>query len=169
MKDIKSVSVSDEKAEKLIGLAVENGITVATAESCTGGLASARLTAIPGSSAVVLGGVVSYANSVKVGVLQVSEETLAQHGAVSLECAREMAQGLRSLCGCDIAVSVTGIAGPGGGSDEKPVGMICFGIACSAGADSHVVYFDRELPRDEIRLLASDHAIDMFIQAINGK
>ncbi len=169
MKDIKSVSATDGKAAELICRLCEKGLSVATAESCTGGLISARLTAIPGSSAVVLGGVVSYANSVKTGVLQVSEETLALHGAVSLECAEEMAFGLRALCGCDIAVSVTGIAGPGGGSEEKPVGTVCFGLADCFGADSHVVCFDKGLSRDEIRLLASDHAIDMLLQAVNAK
>lgn len=103
------------------------GLTVGTAESCTGGLVGAALTAIPGSSAVVAGGIISYSNAVKQRRLGVSEEILSTEGAVSEACAAAMARGARAALGCDVALSITGIAGPGGGSPEKPVGTVCFG------------------------------------------
>ncbi len=102
----------------------ERGLTLATAESCTGGLVAARLTAIPGSSDVFLGSVVAYANSVKTSQLGVPEELLATFGAVSAETAAAMAEGARTRLGADVAVSVTGVAGPGGGTAEKPVGLV---------------------------------------------
>ena len=102
----------------------EQGLTLATAESCTGGLVAARLTSVPGSSDVVLGGVVAYADEVKVRELGVSQELLERHGSVSPEVAAAMAAGARERLGADVAVAVTGIAGPGGGSEEKPVGLV---------------------------------------------
>jgi nicotinamide-nucleotide amidase len=109
------------------------GLTVATAESCTGGLILKRLTDIAGSSAYVLGGVVSYANSVKEHVLGVDGDVLAREGAVSEPVARQMAEGVRALLGADVALSVTGIAGPGGGTAEKPVGLTYIGLSTAAG------------------------------------
>jgi len=110
--------------EEVVGqLLVKRGLTVAVAESCTGGLIAHRLTNVPGSSRYFLGGVVAYANEVKERVLGVSHETLGQHGAVSEETALEMAGGARLLLGADIALAVTGIAGPSGGTPEKPVGL----------------------------------------------
>jgi nicotinamide-nucleotide amidase len=100
------------------------GLTLATAESCTGGLVAARLTSVPGSSDVVLGGVVAYANEVKTGELGVSAELLERHGAVSAEAAEAMAAGARARLSAGVAVAVTGIAGPGGGTEEKPVGLV---------------------------------------------
>ena len=107
----------------------ERGLTVAVAESCTGGLIAHRLTNVPGSSAYFLGGVVAYANEVKEGVLGVRSETLRRHGAVSQETALEMARGVRRLLGADIALSATGIAGPTGGTPEKPVGLVYVALA----------------------------------------
>ena len=103
--------------------------TVGTAESCTGGLVMHRLTNIPGSSDYVLGGVIAYSNQVKQSLLRVKQGTLMAHGAVSEQTAQEMAQGARQLLKTDFAVSITGIAGPGGGSDEKPVGLTYIGLA----------------------------------------
>ena len=120
-------------AEKLVALLQAQGLTCATAESCTGGGVGSAITAVPGSSAVFAGGVISYANSVRERVLGVAPETLATVGAVSAETAAQMAAGARRLLGTDLAVSVTGIAGPDGGSDAKPVGLVWFGLATAAG------------------------------------
>ncbi len=149
------------KSEKLLSLFREKKLTFAAAESCTGGLINAALTAVPGSSDVVLGGVVSYSNSVKESALGVRSETLASYGAVSENTAREMAIGARSLCKSDIAVSVTGIAGPGGGTKEKPVGTVCFGVCSPLGCKSTVERFDSSLSRDEIRALACGYALEL--------
>jgi nicotinamide-nucleotide amidase len=110
--------------EHVLELCRARGLTLATAESCTGGLVAARLTSIPGSSDVVLGAVVAYANEVKERELGVPAALLLEHGAVSAEVAKAMARGARERLGCDIAVSVTGVAGPDGGTEEKPVGLV---------------------------------------------
>lgn len=105
------------------------GLTISCAESCTGGLLTSMLTDVSGSSSYVMGSVVSYSNDVKARVLHVSEETLTVYGAVSEETAREMAQGVRKLIHADIGVGITGIAGPDGGSTEKPVGLVYIAVA----------------------------------------
>jgi competence/damage-inducible protein CinA-like protein len=110
--------------EHVLELCRARGLRLATAESCTGGLVAARLTSVPGSSDVVLGGVVAYSNDVKQQELGVPAELLLEHGAVSAEVAAALAQGARSRLGADVAVSVTGIAGPGGGTEAKPVGLV---------------------------------------------
>ena len=115
-------------AEKLVRVLTDKKMTCATAESCTGGGVGYAITAVSGSSAVFWGGIISYDNSVKHGVLGVPEEVLATKGAVSSECAAAMAEGAKRLLKTDLAVSLTGIAGPGGGSDLKPVG-ICWTAA----------------------------------------
>jgi nicotinamide-nucleotide amidase len=111
-------------AELVVDLLRDRGLTFATAESCTGGLVAARVTEVPGSSDVFLGSIVAYANEVKEARLGVPAEVLADHGAVSAETAAAMAAGARDALGADVAVSVTGVAGPGGGTDEKPVGLV---------------------------------------------
>jgi nicotinamide-nucleotide amidase len=111
-------------AELVLALLRERGLTLATAESCTGGLVSVRLTDVPGSSDVLVGGIVAYSNDVKAAQLGVPEEVLREHGAVSAETAAAMARGARERLGADIAVSVTGVAGPDGGTEEKPVGLV---------------------------------------------
>jgi nicotinamide-nucleotide amidase len=111
-------------AEHVLALLQARGLTLATAESETGGLVAARITDIPGSSAAFVGGVVAYSNELKVRELDVPAELIEQHGAVSPEVAEAMARGARERLGADVAVSVTGIAGPGGGSPKKPVGLV---------------------------------------------
>ncbi len=116
--------------EEVVGrLLTEQGQTIATAESCTGGLVSHRLTQVAGSSVYLVGGIVAYSNAVKMSLLSVPQDTLAKYGAVSEQTARIMAEGVRKNLGADIGVSTTGIAGPGGGTPEKPVGLIYVGFA----------------------------------------
>lgn len=120
-----------DSCAELLSLARERTLTLGTAESCTGGLVCGCLTAVPGSSDVVRGGVVSYAIAVKRAVLGVDDAVLydPELGAVSEECAEQMARGARRVLGCDVAVSVTGIAGPGGAEPGKPVGTVWFGVS----------------------------------------
>jgi len=121
--------------ERLQILCLDRGLSVATAESCTGGLVAHLLTEAPGSSGYFRGGVVSYADDAKRILLDVGEELLAAHGAVSAQVARAMAIGIRDRLAVDVAVSVTGVAGPGGGSVAKPVGLTYVAVADAAGAD----------------------------------
>ncbi|SRR5690554_1164551 len=116
-------------AAKVLRTLEKKGLKLATAESCTGGMVSAALTDLAGASNVFERGFVTYSNEAKMELLGVSEETLSQHGAVSAETAREMAEGALRHSRADMAVSITGIAGPGGGSAEKPVGLVWFGLA----------------------------------------
>ena len=153
-----------KQAETLVELLKARGMTCATAESCTGGGVGAAITSVPGSSAVYLGGVVSYDNSVKRGVLGVAEDTLAAHGAVSPKCAAEMAAGVRRLVGADIAVSVTGIAGPGGGTRDKPVGLVWFGLASPDGVRTEKAVFAGG--REDVRRAAVLHAVGMLTMAV---
>ena len=117
--------MSKATVEETVGrLLTEQKLTLGVAESCTGGLITHRLTNVPGSSNYLLGGVVAYAYDVKERVLNVRHDTLYEHGAVSRETALEMARGARRLLGSDVAIAVTGIAGPSGGTPEKPVGLV---------------------------------------------
>ena len=136
-------------AEIVLALARERGYTLATAESCTGGLVAGRLTAIPGSSDVFRGAVVAYADDVKAAELGVPEPMLREHGAVSPETAQAMAEGARSRLTADVAVSITGIAGPDGGSDEKPVGLVYLHVAGPEGEEARRIDLpgDREMIR----------------------
>lgn len=155
-------AISADPADSMEHYAVEAltraGRTVAVAESCTGGLVAARLVAIPGASAVLHEAHVVYANEAKERYLGVRPETLEAFGAVSAACAREMAEGLRARSGADVAVSTTGIAGPGGGTPQKPVGLVYVGVASPEGT------FVRELrlngDRQRVRTLASLHALN---------
>lgn len=115
-------------AERLIGVLKDKNMTVGFAESCTGGLCAAEIVAVPGASEVFYGSIVSYDNSVKKNLLSVPEAVLETVGAVSAECAMAMARGAREQLGTSVAVSVTGIAGPGGGTPEKPVGTVYVGV-----------------------------------------
>lgn len=141
-----------------------SGLTVAVAESCTGGLLGKMLTDPPGSSAYVLGGVISYANSVKTGLLGVSEALLREHGAVSEEVARAMAEGALRQTQADLAVAITGIAGPDGGSEQKPVGTVCFALANRAGS---TLTFTERFPgtREFVRGYSAYYALRLFAGA----
>jgi len=145
--------MADQRLEAQVGeLLRERGWTIGTAESCTGGLVMHRLTNIPGSSDYVVGGIVAYSNPVKQSLLRVHPGTLIAHGAVSEETAREMAVGARELLGADVAVSVTGIAGPGGGTAEKPVGLTYIAVAAPEDTvivQRHVWNGDRETVKSQ--------------------
>ena len=147
-------------AEKLVELLKAQGLTCATAESCTGGGVGSAITAVPGSSAVFAGGVISYSNEVKRDVLGVKPETLATVGAVSSETAAQMADGARRLLKTDLAVSLTGIAGPDGGSDEKPVGLVWFGLSTAKGTRTEKAIFRGD--RARVREQAVTHALGML-------
>jgi nicotinamide-nucleotide amidase len=146
--------------EHVLELARGRGLTIATAESCTGGLVAARLTDVPGSSATFVGGVVAYGDDVKRNELGVPAEVLAAHGAVSAETAAAMASGARARLGADVAVSVTGIAGPDGGTPEKPVGLVYLHASGPDGEEA----FRFEIPgeREWIRARATTSALHLL-------
>ena len=149
----------DDTLEAVLGhMLAERGLTVAVAESCTGGLILHRLTNTSGSSAYVVGGVVAYANEVKQGALGVEEEALVQHGAVSEVVARQMAQGVRARLGADVGLSTTGVAGPSGGTPEKPVGTVWIGYADAHGnfAKLHRFGMDRAMNKTRSAIAALD-------------
>lgn len=152
-----------EVQELLAKLGARNE-TVATAESCTGGLVATWLTHFAGSSAVYLGGVSSYANDAKIKLLGVSAETLARHGAVSAQTAIEMATGIRTRLGSTYAISITGIAGPGGGTADKPVGTVHCGVATPSGTRTVVWHLSGD--RSQIRSAAARGALAELTRAI---
>ena len=131
------------------------GKTVSTAESCTGGSIAAMLTSVSGSSEYFLGSVVSYANSVKSGVLGVDENIIAEHGAVSSECVAAMAEGVRKLTGSDFSIATSGIAGPGGGSDAKPVGLVWIGVSSQKSTETFSMVFKGDRKRNIERFAAN--------------
>ena len=152
-------------AVHILELAKSQGLMITTAESCTGGLIAAALTEIAGSSAVFERGFVTYTNAAKHGMLGVLDQTLTKHGAVSEEVAAEMARGALAHSNAQLAVSVTGIAGPGG-SDFKPEGRVCFGLATPTNAGTQTVEFGA-LGRANVRHAARDHALEMILGALS--
>lgn len=148
-------------AEQLVKVLTEKNLTCATAESCTGGGVGYAITSVSGASAVFWGGVISYDNSVKRDVLGVPGEILETKGAVSSECAASMAEGVRQRMGTDLAVSITGIAGPGGGSAEKPVGLVWFGVSSKLGSRTEKMIFSGD--RDAVRASAIEHALKLLL------
>ena len=149
-----------------LALLKERRLTLAAAESCTGGLIAQRITALPGASAAFKGGVVSYWSEVKAGVLDVPREMLEEYGAVSEPVARAMARGVRELLGTDLAVSVTGVAGPDRDERDNPVGLVYIGLAWEGG--SHVRKICNPGPRERIRQLAANHAFDLVRRQVLG-
>lgn len=151
-------------AAEVLERARNRGATLGTAESCTGGLVAATLTAIPGSSEVVRGGVVSYWAEVKRDVLGVPEDVIETFGVVSEQCARAMAEGAARVLGCDYTVSTTGIAGPGGAEPGKPVGTVCFGLHTPQG--DRTLTTSRGSSRDEVRSLAVRTALRLLLEEL---
>jgi nicotinamide-nucleotide amidase len=151
-------------AETIVREATARNVTIALAESCTGGMAAAELTDVPGASEVFLGGVVAYSNASKTALLGVDEAELARHGAVSRPIAEQMAAGARKRLGADVCVSVTGIAGPAGGSAEKPVGTVWFGVhsAYSAQPEAQHSVDWSGASRLAIRARAAARALDLI-------
>lgn len=140
-----------ELSTALVRLLLEKGLTISTAESCTGGLIAKCITDVSGASAVFYGGVVSYDNSVKENVLSVNKDILNSLGAVSAPVACQMASGVKRIMKTDIGISTTGIAGPGGGTPEKPVGTVYIGFAYGDRVESELLTLDPTHSRDEIR------------------
>ncbi len=151
-------SAENETPEQVVlWLLGERGQTLAVAESCTGGLLAQRITAVPGSSKSFLGGAVVYSNALKTAFADVPPAMLEEHGAVSEPVARALAEGIRARCGADLGVGITGIAGPDGGTETKPVGLVYLGIA--DGAETRVLRLNLGGDRERIRWFASQHAL----------
>jgi nicotinamide-nucleotide amidase len=151
---------------EILDLARRSGATIATAESCTGGMIAAAITDIAGSSEAFDRGFVTYSNAAKAEMLGVDADLIAQHGAVSEEVARAMAEGALARSDATLAVSVTGIAGPGG-SEFKPEGRVCFGLASAAGTRTETVEFGAP-GRAQVRAAARDHALGLLIGALSS-
>ena len=157
----------DTTLEQVVGeLLREQGRSIALAESCTGGLIAERMTDVPGSSDYFLGGVVAYANAAKAALLGVPESLLTEHGAVSEPVARAMAEGARQRFGADIGVATTGISGPGGGSEDKPVGLVHLALADATG--THADHFVFPLDRTRHRLITTQMALDWVRRRLLG-
>ncbi len=156
-----------DAAARVLDACRRHGLKVATGESCTGGLVAAALTEIPGSSEVVDGGLVTYSNAAKEALLGVPAATLTAHGAVSRQTAEAMAKGTLARSGTDLAVAVTGVAGPGGGTAEKPVGLVHF----AAARDGRVVHRERrfgDIGRADIRRRSVIEALAMLEELATG-
>ena len=151
---------------KIVNALTEKGLTISTAESCTGGLVGKSLTDISGASAVYWGGVISYDNSVKENVLGVKRETLDSVGAVSYDTACQMALGVKNLLNTDIGISTTGIAGPGGGTPQKPVGTVYVGIAYKDSVEGYLLNINPSLSREDIRKAATHRLLSMTCEKI---
>jgi nicotinamide-nucleotide amidase len=158
------VTTQNAIEERLVQVLSREKLWLAAAESCTGGLIAHRLTNVPGSSECFLGGVVAYSNALKEALLGVSKQTLGAVGAVSEKVAREMAEGARDRFGADITVAVTGIAGPGGGTPDKPVGLVYLAVAWQGGCD--VARMEFSGTREEIKGQTADAALTMVWERI---
>ncbi|MCG7393856.1 CinA family protein [Microvirga sp. ACRRW] len=155
-----------QRAADLLKAYERKGLKIATAESCTGGLVAALLTEIAGSSTVVERGFVTYSNEAKTELIGVSADLIAAHGAVSEPVARAMAEGALAHSHADVAVGITGIAGPGGGSAAKPVGLVHFGLARKGFATIHLERRYGDLGREAVRSSAVEDALNLFEQAL---
>jgi nicotinamide-nucleotide amidase len=157
------------RAAALLDLCKAKRLMIATAESCTGGLVAGLLTEVPGSSAVVERGFVTYSNEAKAEAIGVPMALIAAHGAVSEPVAQAMAEGALARSRADLAVAITGIAGPGGGSEAKPVGLVHFGIAVRGGETRHLERRYGDLGRAAIRARAVADALELLEEAAQGR
>ncbi len=153
-----------QQAELLGRELLNKEYTLATAESCTGGMIGAAITAVPGSTAWFRGGIIAYENTVKVALCRVPEETLAEHGAVSEETVKAMAAGVAQNLQTDCAIAVSGIAGPDGGSEEKPVGLVYIGVYCRGNSTAYRYIFSGS--REEVREQATEEGLRRCIALI---
>ena len=158
----------DNVETALVRLLTERGLTLATAESCTGGMIGQRVTAVSGASAVYLGGFVTYRNEVKISQLGVDPATIAAHTEVSAETAAEMAAGARARLGADIGIATTGYAGPTGGTEENPVGTVFVAVATEAGVKTHRLFYPRK-SRDYVREAAASRVMMEVIRSVMGQ
>ena len=154
-------------ATRIAAILTERKLTVATAESCTGGLLAKLLTDIPGSSAYFIEGLITYADSAKERLLGVPAKLLDEQGAVSEQVAIAMALGCRAKSGADFALSITGIAGPGGGTPDKPVGMVYLGLADKSGCRAKQLHLNPALSREQIRQQSAVAAISMLTERLS--
>lgn len=153
-------------ADEIVSGYAQRGWMIATAESCTGGMVAAAITDIPGSSAVFDRGFVTYSNAAKIDMLGVASATLAAHGAVSAETAKDMASGALAHSKAHVAVAVTGVAGPSGGTPDKPVGLVHFACLVKGGAIVHVERRFGSLDRAEIRRLSVEQSLHLLMAAL---
>ena len=154
-------------ARRVAAVCRERGVRLGTAESCTGGLVGHLITEVPGSSDYFAGALVTYANEIKVGLADVPEPVLAAHGAVSAQVAKAMADGARQRLGVDLAVAVTGVAGPDGGSDAKPVGLTYVAIADADGDDVRRFVWDSD--RTGNKRLSAAAALGLVVERLSGR
>jgi len=157
------------KLEEQLGhILIENKLHIATAESCTGGLLSSKLTDISGSSAYIKANYVTYANEAKHDILGVSWDTLNLYGAVSEQCAQEMAEGLQKITGCDVALCTTGIAGPTGGSETKPVGLVYISIKYNNIVTIKEIRLPSTYNRVQMKELFAQQALKLAVEVLSG-
>jgi nicotinamide-nucleotide amidase len=156
-------------AGEIVAACARGGLMLATAESCTGGLIAGVLTEIAGSSAVVDRGFVTYSNEAKTGMLEVAPALIGAHGAVSAQVAIAMAEGAIRASRADIAVAVTGVAGPGGGSAEKPIGLVHFAVAIRGGATTHAERRFGDIGRTGVRLASVRTALEMIATLVSAE
>jgi len=163
----KAAAAAPDPGKQIIDILTENNQTIVTAESCTGGMIAAALTDIPGASAALYGGFVTYANAAKSRMIHVQPRLIHDYGAVSNQVARAMADGARNTARADFAVAVTGIAGPDGGSEKKPVGLVYVAVS-SELATVVIEHRFGNLGRDEIRKASVRAALDLVLQVLTG-
>jgi PncC family amidohydrolase len=161
------IEIGDDDASllnKLAKILIEKQLKLAVAESCTGGMLGQMITSLSGSSEYFVGGVISYANEIKANLLNVSQQTLENYGAVSEETAKEMANGVLSLCNANASIAVTGIAGPGGGTIDKPVGTVCIATTFSNKTETKKYLFNGN--REQVRLRSVYTAILQMLKQL---